>query len=46
TATTTESTDLVPDDRAKSIVVHAPDELAQDEGVDSNRVLCGDLKAE
>ncbi|MEU6249913.1 hypothetical protein [Glycomyces sp. NPDC047010] len=46
TAAATDSTDLVPDDRAKSIVVHAPDDLATDEGADSNRVLCGDLKAE
>ncbi|WP_205327727.1 hypothetical protein [Glycomyces sp. YM15] len=42
----TVSSDLVPDDRAKSVVVHAPEALAASEGADSDRVLCGDLEAD
>jgi hypothetical protein len=40
----TVSTDLVPDSRAESVVVHAPDALMQSEGLNANRVLCGDLE--
>jgi hypothetical protein len=40
----TASSRLVPDDRAKSVVVHAPEALTQSEGLDSDRVLCGDLE--
>jgi len=40
----TVSTDLVPDDRAESVVVHAPEALTQSQGLDSDRVLCGDLE--
>lgn len=40
----TVSSDLVLDDRAESVVVHAPDALMHSEGLDANRVLCGDLE--
>jgi hypothetical protein len=40
----TVSSDLVLDDRAESVVVHAPDALTESDGLDSNRVLCGDLE--
>jgi len=43
TGETTESSDLTLDDRAESIVVHAPDAVVQAQGLDSDRVLCGDL---
>lgn len=39
------SSDLALDDRAKSIVVHVPESEAQTHGFESDRVLCGDLKA-
>lgn len=38
------SSDLLLDDRARSVVVHAPETLTQSEGIDSDRVLCGDLE--
>ncbi|MDN3238569.1 hypothetical protein [Glycomyces tritici] len=41
---TTVSSDLVLDDRAESVVVHAPQALADSERLDSDRVLCGDLE--
>lgn len=44
TGETTVSSDLMIDDRAESIVVHAPDTLTESEGLDSDRVLCGDLE--
>jgi hypothetical protein len=37
---------LVLDGRAKSYVVHAPDTLAESEGLGDNRVLCGGLEQE
>ncbi|MEU5156256.1 hypothetical protein [Glycomyces sp. NPDC021274] len=40
----TVSTDLVLDDRAESVVVHAPQALTESEGLDADRVLCGDLE--
>jgi len=43
TGEVTGSSDLVLDDRAESVVVHAPDSVVQAEGLDSDRVLCGDL---
>ncbi|MCC3762141.1 hypothetical protein K3N28_03520 [Glycomyces sp. TRM65418] len=39
------ASDLALDDRAKSIVVHVPESEAQAHGSESDRVLCGDLKA-
>jgi hypothetical protein len=44
TGETTVSEDLILDDRAESVVVHAPEALASSEGLDSDRVLCGDLE--
>ena len=46
TGEATVSSDLVLDDRAKSVVVHAPAEATEAEGLDSDRVLCGDLAAD
>lgn len=40
----TVSSDLILDDRAESVVVHAPEALTAAEGLDSDRVLCGDLE--
>ncbi|MFC3495119.1 hypothetical protein [Glycomyces rhizosphaerae] len=40
----TVSSDLILDDRAESVVVHAPESLTGSEGLDSDRVLCGDLE--
>ena len=40
----TVSSDLILDDRAESIVVHAPEALTTSENLDSDRVLCGDLE--
>jgi hypothetical protein len=40
----TVSSDLILDGRAESVVVHAPEALTQSEGLDSDRVLCGDLE--
>jgi hypothetical protein len=39
-----DSIDLVLDDRATSVVVHAPEAVVQAEGLDADRVLCGDLE--
>jgi hypothetical protein len=44
TGETEVSSDLVLDDRAESVVVHAPDAVAEAAGLDDNRVLCGDLE--
>ncbi|RRS02021.1 hypothetical protein [Glycomyces terrestris] len=44
TGEVTESSGLVLDDRAESIVVHAPDAIMTAEGLTDNRVLCGDLE--
>lgn len=44
TGEATVSSDLTLDDRAESIVVHAPDAITADEGLTDNRVLCGDLE--
>lgn len=44
TGETTVSSDLMLDDRAESVVVHAPDAVVQAEGLDADRVLCGDLE--
>lgn len=44
TGGTTVSSPLTPDDRARSVVVHAPDAVVEAEGLDSDRVLCGDLR--
>ncbi|MEU5870089.1 hypothetical protein AB0A73_00845 [Glycomyces sp. NPDC047369] len=41
---TTVSSNLTLDDRAESIVVHAPDAVAAEQGLSDNRVLCGDLE--
>jgi hypothetical protein len=41
---TTVSAPLMLDDRAKSVVVHAPQALTESEGLDADRVLCGDLE--
>ena len=38
------SSELLADDRARSVVVHASAEDAQAEQLDSDRVLCGDLE--
>ncbi|MEV3938816.1 hypothetical protein AB0K52_22945 [Glycomyces sp. NPDC049804] len=38
------SSDLISDGRAESVVVHAPEALTRSEGLDSDRVLCGDLE--
>lgn len=38
------SSELVPDDRAESVVVHAPEAVTESESLDSDRVLCGDLE--
>ncbi|MCD0444471.1 hypothetical protein LO763_12660 [Glycomyces sp. A-F 0318] len=46
TGETTVSSDLTPDDRARSVVVHAPDAVVEAENLDSDRVLCGDLDAD
>lgn len=40
----TVSSDLALDDRAESVVVHAPQSLTDAEHLDSDRVLCGDLE--
>lgn len=40
----TVSSDLDLDGRARSVVVHAPEALTTEEGLDSDRVLCGDLE--
>ncbi|MFG3338872.1 hypothetical protein [Glycomyces sp. NPDC048151] len=40
----TDSSDLILDDRAESVVVHAPEALTTSESLDSDRVLCGDLE--
>ena len=44
TGETTVSSALMLDDRAESIVVHAPDSVVQAEGLASDRILCGDLE--
>ncbi|HEX2144958.1 MAG TPA: hypothetical protein VHG10_10665 [Glycomyces sp.] len=44
TGSTTVSSDLEPDERAKSFVLHAPAALTETEGLESDRVLCGDLE--
>ncbi|SDD20172.1 hypothetical protein [Glycomyces harbinensis] len=44
TGETTVSVPVVLDDRAESVVVHAPEALTETEGLDSDRVLCGDLE--
>ncbi|SDK66576.1 Copper/zinc superoxide dismutase (SODC) [Glycomyces sambucus] len=41
---TTESSTLALDDRAESVVVHAPDAVVQAQGLTGDRVLCGDLE--
>ena len=45
TGEVTDNIDLVLDDRAASVVVHAPDAVVQAAGLDSDRVLCGNLDA-
>ncbi|THV31220.1 superoxide dismutase family protein [Glycomyces paridis] len=44
TGATTASVPLVLDDRAESVVVHAPEPATEAAGLDSDRVLCGDLE--
>ncbi|MEU6859474.1 hypothetical protein AB0B28_11465 [Glycomyces sp. NPDC046736] len=43
TGSQTESADVMLDDRAESVVVHAPDDVVAAEGRADNRILCGDL---
>lgn len=43
TASTTASAPFMLDDRSESVVVHAPEAAVEDAGLDSDRVLCGDL---
>ncbi|GAA1669264.1 hypothetical protein GCM10009830_13750 [Glycomyces endophyticus] len=43
TGEVTESSPLMLDDRAESVVVHAPDAAVTAAGLTGNRVLCGDL---
>jgi Cu/Zn superoxide dismutase len=38
------TSELVPDERAKSVVVHAPADSEGAAGPDGDRVLCGDLE--
>ncbi|MDA1358024.1 hypothetical protein O1R50_00200 [Glycomyces luteolus] len=42
----TVSSDLILDERARSVVVHAPEALTSSEGADADRVLCGNLDAD
>jgi hypothetical protein len=44
TGETTVSSPLALDDRAESIVVHAPDAVVEAERLESDRILCGDLE--
>lgn len=43
TGSTTASSPFMLDDRAESVVVHAPEDSVEAAGADSDRVLCGDL---